>query len=86
MTRFTQIVRQGVVLPIIIYQKIISLDHGPLKFLHPHGYCQFYPSCSEYCRQAILKKGLIVGAGLSIWRLMRCHPWSKGGVDEINRD
>ncbi|MBN1504675.1 MAG: membrane protein insertion efficiency factor YidD [Candidatus Eisenbacteria bacterium] len=45
--------------------------------------CRFYPSCSEYTRQAVLK----YGAGRGIWmgfrRLLRCHPFNEGGVDEV---
>lgn len=64
-----------------IYQKTISPDHGFFKHLHPHGYCRFYPSCSEYSYQVIKKQGLIFGLPKAFWRIMRCNPWSKGGVD-----
>jgi len=63
------------------YQKTISPDHGLYRFLLPHGYCRFYPSCSEYGYQIIKKKGLIAGLPLTLWRILRCNPWSKGGVD-----
>lgn len=66
-----------------IYQKTISLDHGFLKFLYPHGYCRFRPTCSEYAILAIEKKGLIKGLILAIWRILRCNPWNKGGYDTI---
>ena len=72
--------RKPVLLLIIIYQKTISPDHGPLKFLFPHGYCKYYPTCSEYGRQAI-EKGLVKGLFKTIWRIIRCNPWSRGGVD-----
>lgn len=64
-----------------IYQKTFSPDHGLAKALHPHGYCRYYPSCSEYGRQAIEKNGLLIGVPKTIWRVLRCNPWSKGGVD-----
>lgn len=64
-----------------IYQKTLSFDHGPLKFFYPHGYCRFYPSCSEYSYQIIKKRGLLVGVPKAIWRILRCNPWGKGGVD-----
>ena len=66
-----------------IYQKTFSLDHGFLKFLRPYGQCRFYPSCSEYAYQAILKYGLWRGGFKALWRLFRCHPFSKGGVDPL---
>jgi len=64
-----------------LYQKSFSPDHGPLKRLFPHGYCRFYPSCSEYGHLAIKKHGLIIGLPKTLWRILRCNPWSKGGVD-----
>ncbi len=43
--------------------------------------CRFYPSCSEYCLQAISHCGLLRGGILACWRLLRCHPFSAGGYD-----
>lgn len=74
--------REIAILPLRVYQKTLSFDHGPLKFLYPHGYCCYYPSCSEYTIQALLKYGVFVGIFKGIWRILRCHPWSAGGVDE----
>ena len=46
--------------------------------------CRFYPSCSEYAKQAILKYGLIRGTGIALRRLARCHPFSdKQGFDPL---
>jgi putative membrane protein insertion efficiency factor len=42
--------------------------------------CKYYPSCSSYAASAISHYGLR-GVAMSIWRLMRCNPWSHGGVD-----
>ncbi|MBT4547142.1 MAG: membrane protein insertion efficiency factor YidD [Candidatus Magasanikbacteria bacterium] len=64
-----------------LYQKTISPDHGWFKSRFPHGYCRFYPTCSEYSYQAIKKRGLIVGSLKTVWRILRCNPWNKGGVD-----
>lgn len=63
------------------YQKTISPDHGVLKNRFPFGYCRFHPTCSEYGYQVIKKKGLIIGLPLTLWRILRCNPWSKGGED-----
>ncbi len=68
-----------------IYQKTLSLDHGLFKSYFPHGYCRFYPTCSEYSIQALEKYGLTKGGLKSIWRILRCNPWNKGGYDPINK-
>jgi len=64
-----------------LYQHTLSPDHGPLKIFFSHGYCRFYPSCSEYSYQKIKKDGLVKGLPKSLWRILRCNPWNKGGVD-----
>lgn len=58
--------------PIKLYQKWISPMFGPR--------CKFYPSCSSYAVSAIEAYGL-KGVAMSVWRLVRCNPWSHGGVD-----
>jgi uncharacterized protein len=45
------------------------------------GRCRFYPSCSAYAEQAIAQLGAVRGVALAVWRVMRCSPLSKGGVD-----
>jgi len=65
------------------YQITLSLDHGFFKWLKPHGQCKFYPTCSVYSYSAIEKYGVIKGGYLSLKRLSRCHPWSKGGYDPL---
>ncbi|MBI3707530.1 MAG: membrane protein insertion efficiency factor YidD [Proteobacteria bacterium] len=45
--------------------------------------CRFYPSCSEYAREAILTRGVVVGAWLALKRLARCHPWGGEGYDPV---
>jgi putative membrane protein insertion efficiency factor len=65
------------------YQRTFSLDHGPLRFLYPNGYCKYYPSCSEYGYQAFDKRGVVTGFFLTCWRILRCNPWSKGGPDPV---
>jgi hypothetical protein len=58
-----------------IYKKLISP-------LFP-ARCRYYPSCSTYALQAIEKFGAIRGSILAIWRILRCNPWSKGGIDYV---
>lgn len=59
-----------------IYQYIISPVLGPN--------CRFTPTCSNYSISAIKKFGLQKGIILSIKRIFRCHPWSKGGYDPLS--
>jgi putative membrane protein insertion efficiency factor len=68
---------------ISIYQFSLSPDHSWLKGRFPHGYCLFYPSCSEYSKQSIIKFGFLRGLLLSVKRLLRCHPWAQPQVDPI---
>jgi uncharacterized protein len=64
-----------------LYQRTISPDYGWYKSLFPYGYCKFYPTCSKYGYQTIKKDGLIIGLFKTAWRILRCNPWTKGGVD-----
>jgi uncharacterized protein len=43
--------------------------------------CKYHPSCSQYALDAIRKHGLMRGSVRAGWRLLRCNPWSHGGVD-----
>jgi uncharacterized protein len=45
--------------------------------------CKYYPSCSRYTLDAIQEYGVVRGSALGVWRIMRCHPWAKGGVEDI---
>ena len=45
--------------------------------------CRYYPSCSQYAREAVLKHGIARGLYLAAKRLVRCNPWSPGGVDLV---
>jgi hypothetical protein len=47
--------------------------------------CKYYPSCSNYTVVAIKRYGL-KGAAMATWRLMRCNPWSEGGLDYVDYD
>ncbi len=76
--------KQLVLKIIKIYQKIISPDHGGiLSYFKPLGVCKFRPTCSEYTYQAVEKYGIIIGGLLSIKRIFRCNPFSKGGWDPV---
>ncbi|MGK9476900.1 membrane protein insertion efficiency factor YidD [Melioribacter sp. OK-6-Me] len=58
------------------YQKAISPMFPPS--------CRFYPTCSEYSVQAFTKYGVIKGGIKSIWRILRCNPFNKGGYDPLD--
>ena len=45
------------------------------------GRCKYHPSCSQYALDALREFGLVRGTLLAMWRLLRCNPWSHGGVD-----
>jgi uncharacterized protein len=59
---------------ITFYQKFISPAFAPR--------CKYYPSCSSYALTAIKTYG-IKGVGMAAWRVLRCNPWSHGGVDYV---
>ncbi|MEK7572737.1 MAG: membrane protein insertion efficiency factor YidD [Patescibacteria group bacterium] len=60
---------------ISFYQKHISIFKKPS--------CVFYPSCSEYTKEAIEKYGICKGFRLGFFRVLRCHPWQKNHIDPI---
>ena len=61
--------------PVRFYQRAIS-PGIPSR-------CKYYPSCSEYAVQAVRSYGVFRGFVLAAWRLLRCNPWSHGGVDFV---
>ncbi len=64
------------------YQKYFSPDKSFLSLFHPfYGACKFYPTCSEYAYQVIEKYGIFKGGLKAIIRILKCNPFSKGGVD-----
>ena len=58
-----------------LYRKFIS----PLK----PPCCRFTPTCSEYALEAFMKRGFFIGLILTVWRVLRCNPFSKGGYDPV---
>ena len=71
----TRALRTVFVVPIRVYQRLLSPLLGPR--------CKYYPSCSEYAAQAVQRYGILRGLVLAGWRLLRCNPWSLGGVDRV---
>jgi uncharacterized protein len=61
--------------PVRLYQRALS-PGLPAR-------CKYHPSCSEYAVNAIRRYGVLRGAVLAVWRILRCNPWSHGGVDFV---
>lgn len=61
---------------IILYKVILSPYFG--------GQCKYIPSCSDYGYDAISRYGSAKGAFFVITRIIRCHPWAKGGYDPLS--
>jgi len=66
-------VRSLAVLPLRLYQRLVS-PAFPAS-------CKYHPTCSQYAVDAIRKHGVVKGSAKAGWRLLRCNPWSRGGVD-----
>jgi uncharacterized protein len=67
--------RTVAVAPVRFYQRFVS-PAIPQR-------CKYHPSCSEYAVTAIRRYGILRGLVLAGWRLLRCNPWSHGGVDFV---
>jgi uncharacterized protein len=48
--------------------------------------CRYVPTCSEYAMEAVERFGVFHGGLMAVWRLLRCHPFVKGGYDPVTRD
>lgn len=64
--------------PIRLYQRFLS----PLK---GQPSCRFSPTCSQYCVEAVREWGILIGSALTLWRVLRCNPFGKGGFDPVPR-
>lgn len=57
------------------YRRLVSPLYGEV--------CRYYPSCSSYAVEAYQLRGFTVGTALTAWRLLRCNPFTAGGVDDV---
>jgi putative membrane protein insertion efficiency factor len=69
--------------PRLVLLAIIRVYQLTLSRALPPNTCRFYPTCSHYGYQAILKHGALKGGWLAIWRILRCNPFNPGGVDPV---
>ena len=65
-----------VLAPVMFYRRVLS----PMKRAPS---CRYLPTCSEYAVDAVKQRGIFVGIGLAIWRVLRCHPFARGGHDPV---
>ncbi|MEP6758021.1 MAG: membrane protein insertion efficiency factor YidD [Actinomycetota bacterium] len=68
-------VRGALIALIHVYRRVFAGAFG--------GQCRFYPSCSHFAQDAIRVHGAIRGAGLASWRILRCNPFGRGGIDRV---
>jgi hypothetical protein len=64
---------------------LLSLLRGYQRLLSPMFLpsCRYVPTCSDYAAEAIEKQGALLGSALAAWRLLRCHPFVRGGFDPV---
>ena len=75
MKTFQKVLAAPLIGLILFYQRVISPMTPPT--------CRYYPSCSQYALTAIQRFGPLKGTWLAVRRLLRCHPWTPGGVDHV---
>lgn len=74
--RIRTLARQLVLLPVLFYQRVLS----PMKRTPS---CRYLPTCSEYVVEAVQTRGIVVGTGLAVWRVLRCNPLFHAGHDPV---
>ena len=69
-------------LPRLIVLGLVKIYRRCISPLFP-SVCRFTPSCSNYMIEAVEKYGVLRGVAMGIWRILRCHPFSRGGYDPV---
>lgn len=75
MTELWLLPRNAAIALMRLYRFAISPLYGQV--------CRYYPSCSRYSLEAYQLRGFLLGFALTAWRLLRCNPFSSGGVDDV---
>jgi putative membrane protein insertion efficiency factor len=76
LTALHRLLVRVVLLPVVVYRRVLS----PMKRTPT---CRYLPTCSEYAVEAVSSRGIIVGSGLAMWRVLRCNPLLRGGYDPV---
>jgi len=71
----TLVPRNAVLAVLHAYRATVSHAYGDV--------CRYYPTCSAYAVGSVQQHGALKGAALATWRILRCHPWAAGGVDDV---
>ena len=74
MTAVLLLPRNLVIALLRVYRAVVSPLYGDV--------CRYHPSCSHYALGAVQQSGVVVGSALAVWRVLRCNPWSRGGIDD----
>lgn len=67
--------RNLVIALVLGYRKVISPLYGDV--------CRYYPTCSAYGLEQFQQHGVVAGSFATAWRVLRCNPWSQGGIDKV---
>lgn len=67
--------RRAATLPVRFYQRFLSPLKPPM--------CRFSPTCSQYAIEAVERHGILRGGAYAVWRILRCHPFCRGGHDPV---
>lgn len=78
MGKIAKILQYSIIFTIKVYRFCVS----PFFGMH----CRFHPTCSRYAEEALREHGTLIGSGLIIKRLLRCHQWCSGGIDPVPKN
>jgi len=76
MTAIHRLLVSIVLLPVVFYRRVLSPMKGPPS-------CRYLPTCSEYAIEAVKSRGIVIGTGLAVWRVLRCNPLFHAGHDPV---